>query len=183
MVRALVGSAALAVLVACSGDSQKAAQNLASSAPAQVKEAVVAAAVVTKLATIDLDSASAVHVGVAGGTVTLTGQVRSHAVRTRFDAAARSIGGVRSVDDRTTLNPKLRSVREKVSDAALAARITGVLAAQTGVNVLRIKIGVRAGVVTLSGTVPSKPVKETMLESVRRLDGVRALIDRIAVRR
>lgn len=183
MLRALVGGAALALLVACNGDAQKAAQNLASSAPARMKDAVLAAAVATKLATIDLDSASAVHVRAAGGTVTLTGQVRSQAVRTRFEAAARAIGGVRAVDDRTALNPKLRSVTEKVSDAALAARVTGVLAAQTGVNVFKVKTGVHDGVVTLSGTVPSQPIKETMLGSVRRLGGVRTLIDHIAVRR
>jgi len=175
--------ATLAALAACSGSAQKVAQNLTSSAPAPVKDALLAATIAAKFATIDLDSSTAVHVGVAGGTVTLTGQVRSAAVRSRFDGAARSTSGVKTVDDRTSVNPKLRSLRESVADAALLTKVSATLVAQTGINALKVKPGARNGVVTLSGVVPSGAIKATMLESVRKLNGVRLLVDRIAVQR
>jgi osmotically-inducible protein OsmY len=172
---------ALLALSACSGNAQRTAQSLASSAPGQVKDAALAVAIKGKLATIDLDSSAAVNVDVNNGSVTLSGQVRSQKARRQFEAAARSIGGVRNVDDRTTVNPKVRSVRESLSDATLIARIDGTLLAQTGVNALKVKTGVHSGLVTLTGTVSSRDVKQTMLDSVRALNGVKSVVDHIQV--
>lgn len=173
--------AVLVALAACNGSAQKTAENLASSAPTQVKDAVTAAAIATKLAVIDFDSATAVRVGVNDGAATLTGQVRSQAVRRRFEAAAVTVAGVASVDDRTTVNPKVRSVRESLSDAALMTEINGTLLAQTGINALKVKTSVHNGAVTLTGAVPSSAIKATMLASVRGLSGVRMLVDRVTV--
>ena len=169
-------------LVACSGNAQRTAQNLTSAAPGQAKDAALAVAVKGKLATIDLDSSAAVNVAVNDGAVTLTGEVRSPAVRKQFEDAARSIGGVRSVQDGTTVNPKVRSVRESASDAALVAKVAGTLLAQTGINALKVKTGVHNGMVTLNGTVAPEATKRTMLDSVRGLNGVKGVVDRIAVR-
>jgi len=173
---------ALLALGACSGNAQRTAQNLASAAPGQVKDAALAVAIKGKLATIDLDSSAAVSVGVDDGVVTLSGDVRSQKVRQQFESAARSIGGVRSVNDRTTVNPKVRSVRESVSDVTLIARVEGTLLAQTGVNALKVKTGAHAGVVTLTGTVSSRDVKQTMLDAVRAVGGVKSVADHIQVR-
>jgi len=84
--------------------------------------AELAVAVKAKMATIDVDSAAAVHVDVTNGSVALSGGVRSQPVRKQFEDAARSVGGVRALVDRTIVNPKLRSVRESLSDAALLAK-------------------------------------------------------------
>ena len=173
---------ALLALCACSGNAQRTAQNLASSAPGQLKDAALAVAIKGKLATIDVDSSAAVDVAVTDGSVILSGEVRSQDVRQRFDAAARSIGGVRGVSDRTTINPKVRSVRESVSDAVLVARVDGTLLAQTGFNALKVKTIAHSGVVTLNGTVSSGDVKQTMLRSVRTLGGVKSVVDHIQVR-
>jgi len=169
-------------LAACSGNAQHSAQNLASSAPGQAKDAALAVAIKGKFATIDLDSSAAVNVGVTNGDATLTGEVRSQIVRNEFEAAARSMGGVRTVNDRTIVNPKVRSVRESVADAALVAKVDATLIAQTGVNALKVKTTVHAGVVTLDGAVSSRDLKQTMLNSVRALGGVKSVVDHIAVR-
>jgi hyperosmotically inducible protein len=178
----LLSVVVLAALAACSGGAQKTAESLASSAPTPLRDAALVATIATKLAAIDFDSATSVHVGVHGGLVTLTGQVRSPAVRAKFETAAHAVGGVRSVDDRTVINPKVRSVRESVSDAALLTKIDAVLLAQTGINALKVKTSVRDGVVTLTGAVPTAALRATMLDSVRTLGGVRTLIDRVTVR-
>ena len=172
----------LLAVTACSGNAQRSAQNLASTAPGQAKDAALAVAIKGKLTTIDLDSAAAVNVAVNDGAVTLSGQVRSEAVRKQFDDAARSIGGVRGFDDRTTVNPKVRSVRESASDAALIVKIDATLLGQTGINALKVKTAAHSGVVTLSGTVSSQATKQTMIDSVRGLNGVKNVVDHIAVR-
>ena len=172
---------AVFALVACSGNAQRSAQDIASSAPGQAKDAALAIAIKGKLATIDLDSSAAVSVAVNDGTAVLTGEVRSQTVRAQFDSAAQSFGGVRSVQDRTTINPHVRSVRESVADAALVAKVDGALLAQTGVNALKIKTAARSGVVTLSGTVSSQATKQAMIDSVHGLGGVKSVVDRIAV--
>ena len=171
----------LCTLAACTGNVQKAAQNAASSAPTQAKDAALAVAVKAKMATIDVDSAAAVHVDVTNGSVALSGEVRSQPVRKQFEDAARSVGGVRALVDRTIVNPKLRSVRESLSDAALLAKVDGTLVAQTGINALKVKTSARGGIVTLSGTVTSGATKQTMLDAVRKLGGVRGVVDRISV--
>ena len=173
---------ALLALSACSGNAQRTAQNLASSAPGQVKDAALSVAIKGKLATIDIDSSAAVNVAVNDGLATLSGQVRSQKVCQQFETAARSMGGVRSVDDRTTINPKVRSVRESVSDVTLIARVDGTLLAQTGVNALKVKTSAHSGVVTLQGTVSSRDVKQTMLHSGRTLGDVKSVVDHIEVR-
>ena len=85
------------------------------------------------------------------------------------------------MNDRTTVNPKVRSVRESVADAALVAKVGATLIAQTGVNALKVKTTVHAGVVTLDGAVSSADLKQTMLNSVRALNGVKSVVDHIAV--
>ena len=174
--------AALVTLAACSGNAQRSAQSLASAAPGQAKDAALAVAIKGKFATIDLDSSAAVDVAVNNGAVTLNGQVRSQPLRKSFEDAARSIGGVRNVDDRTVVNPKLRSVRESAADATLVVKVDATLLGQTGINALKVKTAAHSGVVTLSGTVSSQATKQTMLDSVRRLGGVKNVVDRITVR-
>ncbi len=176
-----IACGAMFALAACSGTAQRQAQSFASAAPGQLKDAGLAVAIKGKLATIDLDSSAAVDVVVSNGVATLSGEVRSQSVRNQFEAAARSIGGVRSVQDRTTINPKVRSVRESASDAALLAKVDGTLLAQTGINAFKVKTAAHSGVVTLSGTLSSQGTKQTMLDSVRRLNGVRSVVDRITV--
>lgn len=174
--------AAVLALAACTSSQQKSAQDEASAAPQQAQDGLIAASVKAKLATIDLDSATAVHVDVARGNVTLSGEVRDRTQRADFENAARSVSGVNGVSDYTKVNPKLRGARESLGDAALAAKVVGALAAQTGVNAAGVKVAAHDGTLTLTGTAPSPAIKTTMLESARKTEGVRVVIDRIEIK-
>lgn len=157
---------ALLLLVSCSGGASKNAGN----------DALVTAGVKAKLAGVDVDSATAVNVGVTNGAVTLSGQARDDGERSAYVAAARSVDGVTSVDDRLSVNPKLRGLREQSSDAALAARVSAAIAAQTGVNVFKIKTSAHDGVVTLDGSVPTPAIARTAVDAARGVSGVRRVV-------
>lgn len=174
--------AGLLALTACSSSQQKQAQDAASAAPQQASDAVLAASVKTKLAAIDVDSATSVHVDVTNGNVTLRGEVRNPAQRGDFENAARSVGGVNGVTDNTRVNPKLRGARESLGDAALLTKVMGALAAQTGVNAFGVKGVARDGTVTLYGHVSTQAIKTTMLETARKINGVTSIIDKITIK-
>ncbi|MFN2528686.1 MAG: BON domain-containing protein [Candidatus Baltobacteraceae bacterium] len=174
--------ASLLALAACTSTQQKQAQDAASAAPQQAADAVLAASVKTKLAAIDVDSATSVHVEVANGNVTLSGDVRNPAQRGVFENAARSVGGVTGVTDNTKINPKLRGARESLGDAALLTKVMGALTAQTGVNAFGVKGVSRDGTVTLYGHVSTQAIKTTMLETARKVNGVTSIIDKITIK-
>src|SRR5579884_286462 len=168
--------AAFCVLeAACSAQQQQQAQRSAQST-------TLSAAVQAKLATIDADSSTSVTADADNGTVTLTGRAHSAAERSAYESGAASVPGVKRVVNRLTIDANLRGPREQFADAALAAKINANVAAQTGLNVTRVKSSVRDGVVTLSGTVSSASVKATILDTVRKTSGVRSVVDRVEVK-
>ena len=179
------GSSALCVAVAlagCSASQQQSVQSLASSAPQQARDVVLAASVKAKLAAIDLDSATNVAVRVDGGRAFLSGSVKNVEQRVEFERAAKSVDGVRSIDDRTTVNPHEHSAREQLQDAGVAAAVSANILAQTGVNAFKVHSEARAGAVTLTGNVPTQAVKTTILESARKTPGVKTVIDHLVVK-
>lgn len=137
----------------------------------------LAAAVSAKLATVDVNAATAVHVSVQNGVATLSGQAQSIGEQQRYDAAARSVSGITSVDDRLTVNPHLQGIRQKTRDAALAVRVSSAIAAQAGVNVFHVTPSVRRGVVTLRGSVPRDSVRKTIVSTVQKIPGVTSVVD------
>ncbi|HET9030272.1 MAG TPA: BON domain-containing protein [Candidatus Aquilonibacter sp.] len=73
-------------------------------------------------------------------------------------------------------------VKQGARDAALTAAVAGAIAAQAGVNVFHITPSVSDGVVTLKGTAPTVAVKSTILDAVRRVHGVREIVDKVEIR-
>lgn len=168
-----IGALAILLFAACSGQHEK----------VSVNDTLLAATVKAKLVAVDADALTNVRVTASAGTVTLTGQARDPVEKDRYGMAARSVNGVTSVDDRVTVNPDLRGVREQSGDVALTTRVSAAVAAQTGVNVLNLKISSRAGVVSVSGRVPSSSVEQTIVETARRVAGVRRVNASITVDR
>jgi osmotically-inducible protein OsmY len=162
----------LVVAASCSNNAQEKVTH---------SDAYLAVVVKSRLATIDIDSTTAVDVSVAHGAVTLSGQARAAAERAAYVHAASTVDGVTSVADRLGINPHLRGLREQTADAALAGRVSAAIAAQAGVNVFKVKVSAQRGVVTLSGTVPRESIARTIGDTVRSVGGVKDVIDRITV--
>ncbi|MBV8244394.1 MAG: BON domain-containing protein [Candidatus Eremiobacteraeota bacterium] len=177
-----LGFAFAAALAGCSASQQQSVQSLASGAPQQAHDVVLAASVKAKLAAIDLDSATNVGVRVDDGRALLTGSVKNPAQRAAFESAAKSIGGIRSVEDRTIVNPHAHSAGEQLQDAATATAVSANILAQAGVNAFKVRSTARAGVVTLTGDVPTQALKTTILESARKTPGVKTVVDHLVVK-
>ncbi|MBV8117118.1 MAG: BON domain-containing protein [Candidatus Eremiobacteraeota bacterium] len=164
------------LLCACSGTQQKQTQQ-------SLKSDVLATEVAAKLATVNVDSATSVHVDANGSTVTLTGEARTAQDRSNYDAAARSVSGVTEVVDHVAINANARSTRQTLADAALAAKVAGAIAAQAGVNVLHIRTMAVNNVVTLTGTVPTAALKQTVLAAAKSAAGGARIVDGVSIGR
>ena len=182
MIRSCAAVAAIVLFAGCSAGSQKQAQQAASAAPQQAQDALLAGAVKGKLATVDVDSAASVSVNVDHGAVTLNGETRTADQRKQYEDAARSVNGVTRVTDNLVVNPKMRGARESLGDAALVAKVMGAIAAQAGVNAMQIHAVAKDGTVTLTGTADSATKKSLIDDTARHVDGVRVLVDRIALK-
>jgi len=171
-------------LAACTAqqqnNAQTGAQQVAGSAPVVAKDAYLVTAVSAKLATVDVDSASSVHVAANGGIVTLTGQAHDSPERLRYQQAAASVAGVASVRNQLTVS-QFQGLRAQAGDAKLTAQVSAAIAAQAGANVFHVTPSVHNGTVTLTGSVGERSIKETILRDVRKIDGVRAVIDHITI--
>lgn len=165
-----------ALLAACSGTQQQDAQT-------NVQDGLLTTEVAAKLAGVDVDAATAVRVSVDRGVVTLSGQAHTLDERSKYDDVARSVSGVKSVRDELSVQPGFKGLRANAGDAALTVRVSAAIAAQAGGNVFHVTPSVNSGVVTLNGTVDQPSVRDTIVTSVRRLDGVKAVVDKIQVKR
>jgi osmotically-inducible protein OsmY len=176
MTKVVAGLLCLALLAAwgCSASQQERAKS-------DVDDALIFTQVRAKISAIDPATVSLVNVDVHRRAVTLTGQVHSADERSKVDAAARSVSGVTSVDDRLRINPKAPTASEVAADMALQAKVKTALAAQTGVNAFKVQVSVHAGVAALEGTVPSETVHTLVLQTARGVAGVRRVVDHLRI--
>lgn len=172
--RRLVALLLFGAVTACSGGQQKNAENAGN-------DTYLTVAVKAKLTGVDVDSADAVGVASANGTVTLTGKAHSDAERQAYVAATRSVDGVRSVDDRLVIDPNERGIREQSADVTLAGKVSAAIAGQAGINVFHVKVSARDGVVSIEGTVPSNSIARTIVDTARGVDGVKRVVSALTV--
>jgi osmotically-inducible protein OsmY len=171
----LVVPTAFALLLgACTAQEQR-------STSTSANDAYLATAVGAKLATIDVDAVTRVHISANNGVITLAGQARSPQERLRYANAAQSVSGVKGVRDELSINPHAEGLRGQANDAALTARISAAIAGQTGVNALHVQPVVHQGHVILRGRVPSQSIHQTILQTVRSLSGVKSVTDQLLV--
>jgi hyperosmotically inducible protein len=69
------------------------------------------------------------------------------------------------------------------SDATLTTKVKTKFLADTGVSGLKIDVDSKAGVVTLTGTVPTAAEKRRAIELAKETDGVKSVVDRLKVGR
>jgi osmotically-inducible protein OsmY len=175
---------AASALAGCSASQQRdARQNLSAastSAPVRaVKDAALDTAVAARIASVNVDAALTVHVHANDGTVSLEGRAKTAGDKTSYERAAASVPGVKRVVNLLVVDPRLRGARETFGDAGLVAKVQTAIAAEAGLNVLRISTSAKAGVVTLRGTVPSPSIRTTVAATAARVAGVRRVVDEL----
>ena len=70
---------------------------------------------------------------------------------------------------------------DAASDATLTTKVKTKFLADTGVSGLKIDVDSKAGVVTLTGTVPTAAEKRRAIELAKETDGVKSVVDRLKV--
>jgi osmotically-inducible protein OsmY len=121
------------------------------------------------------------HIGVAcrDGVVTLSGHVTHYAERTAAEHATRRVRGVKALA--IELEVRLPSER-KTADDEIAGRAVKILEWDSLVPHERISIEVEKGIVTLTGTVEWQYQKDEAEFDIRKLGGVKMIINDIIVK-
>lgn len=130
---------------------------------------------------LDFDPAitsSQIGVAVRDGVVTLSGHVPGFIDKTRAEAAAGMVKGVKAVVNDIRID--LPGHRE-TPDEVTARRAYDRLASNVSVPIESIRIGVKDGVVTLRGDVDWQYQREAALDDLRHLDCVRDVHNEIRV--
>jgi len=125
-------------------------------------------------------SVDAAHIGVSArdGVVTLSGHVASFAEKFAAERVVRQVKGVHAVAQE--LEVRLPSDK-KVADDEIAARAVRILKWDQVVTGDRISIKVEHGIVTLSGEVDWHFQRTEAEYDIRKLGGVRSVINQIVV--
>lgn len=121
------------------------------------------------------------HIGVAvhDGVVALSGHVESFAEKFAAERAARRVKGVKAVAEELDVH---LPADHKTSDDEIAARALKILAWDMIVPADRIAIKVERGIVTLTGEVDWQFQRAEAERDVRKLGGVRAVINEITLK-
>lgn len=125
-------------------------------------------------------SVNAAHIGISvrGGVVTLSGHVDSFVEKFAAERTARRVKGVKAVAQE--LEVRLPGDR-KTADEEIAARAVQILSWDALVPRDRIGVKVEHGIVTLSGEVDWQFQRAEAEADVRKLGGVRSVINDIAI--
>jgi len=120
------------------------------------------------------------HIGVAvdQGVVTLTGHVGNFAQKLAALSAVRRVKGVHAIADEIEVRYPFET---PTSDDEIAMRATNVLSWDSVVPSNAIQVTVRDGLVTLTGKVGWFYQKSSAERDVRRLAGVRGVVDNIEI--
>lgn len=121
---------------------------------------------------------SEVGVHVREGVVTLTGAVENYGQKISAARAAHRVRGVLDVADELVVRPPSR---DAITDTELAQAVRRALEWDALVDDRRISSTVSSGFVTLGGEVDTVSQREDAHRAVRRLKGVRGLVDQIRI--
>ena len=145
---------------------------------------------------------SDIDVDTAGGTVTLTGTVKTEAGRQRAVAIAKATDGVKAVNDKLRIGTAeglaeqagsvareaardtesaAKSAAVAVTDGWLKSKIYAQYITEDALDDSEIDIDVDGGVVTLNGTVRTAAGKARATEIARATDGVKRVNDTLRV--
>ncbi len=145
---------------------------------AAITELKVRAALLEKLGT----DALGIKVTVVGDKVTLTGAVSKRSTEELAEEVARSVEGVKKVDNRLEVVEGAQAsgnVENEADDSLLESKVKMALASEIGRHAWKIEVEATDGVVSLRGTVPDRERREIAVKAAKDTKGVRKVVDLI----
>ena len=152
------------------------------SAGEQIDDTVVTGKVKTALARDPATSAFQIEVETFRGDVQLNGFVESADMKSAATRVARTVEGVKKVDNNLRVGTPTRTAGEYVDDKIITAKVKTALAEDPIVAAHEVNVEVREGVVQLAGFVDNGDQKAKASEVTRRVAGVKQVDNQLEVK-
>ncbi len=140
----------------------------------------ISATIKADLSSDPLVNAVDIDVDTINGNVILTGVVKSKEQVDRAIEIAKKVEGVKSVKNNLQVGRK--TLGESIDDQFLVSKIKAKLIGEPGISSMSIDVDAQKGVVTLSGIVANRIVKERIIKIARETKGTVRVIDNITVK-
>ncbi|HLW73801.1 MAG TPA: BON domain-containing protein [Gammaproteobacteria bacterium] len=176
LVVALGGVVALAIAAEATPAPAPAAHS--DSTGAAISDTDITAKVKYKLSGVKSLKGSDVDVTTTNGVVTLTGTATGSRAEKAAESLAKSVKGVKSVDDELTKpNDSKRSARAKaaVSDSWITTKVKSSLLADSVSKGFDVKVVTTHGVVVLSGKLANQDAIEHVKDVAEKVEGVKSV--------
>jgi hyperosmotically inducible periplasmic protein len=137
----------------------------------------------TKLALLadERVSSTDVHVTTQRGVITLRGKVDSEAEQQAAGEIARTIEDAREVNNQLTVVPQAEREAVERQDEQIVKDVKREIKHDAGLKKARIHVRADEGIVTLTGKAPSLETSVLASETARRVPGVRAVRNELAL--
>lgn len=120
----------------------------------------------------------------------LTGEVPTRAAQELSEEVAKSVAGIKSVDNRLQVvappagaaETAGRTVDQEMADAVLETKVKRRLYSEIGRRANKIEVEVTDGVVSLRGVVPDDSRRQIALDTAGKTEGVKQVIDLLKVK-
>ncbi len=146
-------------------------------------DASITGSVKSALIANDETKARQINVETRDGVVQLNGFVDSAAASAAAEAEARSVEGVKQVQNNLKIRDADRSAGQAVDDTVIAAKVKGEIANKAGLGTSSdVNVEVNAGVVELSGFVATADEKAKAAEVAGTINGVKGVHNNISVK-
>jgi hyperosmotically inducible protein len=119
----------------------------------------------------------AVNVDTRDGVVTLFGSVSTERLKERAAAQAKTVAGVKAVDNELQVVPEVAAERVEAQDDKLREAVQQRLTSREALSDADIDVAVENGVARLTGTVASQSDRLTALTVARGTEGVDSVVD------
>jgi len=150
---------------------------------AVVDDAALTAKVKTALVQNPSTKAHQIDVDTQNGVVQLNGFVESADARVAAESTARTIDGVRSVDNNLEVRPGDRSVGGTIDDAAISAKVKAAMLVDSRTKAYQVDVKTSQGTVVLGGFVATPAEKSAAQELAGSVEGVTQVQNNIVVDR
>jgi len=147
-----------------------------------VDDAAVTAKVKTALIDNSATKARNIDVEAFRGQVQLNGFVDSYDAKAKAEQIARSVDGVKGVDNNLEVATQSSSPGEYIDDATITAKVKAALVANEDTDALQINVETNDAVVQLSGWVDSWNSKNTAGDVARSVEGVKEVDNALEIR-
>jgi hyperosmotically inducible periplasmic protein len=139
----------------------------------QIDDSVLTGKVKAALVADEATKARQIDVETFRGTVQLNGFVDSAESKAAATRVAKSVDGVKAVDNNLNVGGTARTAGEVIDDGVVTTKVKAALVADTSVKAHEINVETREGVVQLSGFVDSTDAKSKAAELAGRVAGVK----------